>query len=252
MADPTSKGPASAGPQLARDFATTRWSLVQRAGQEDDDDARQAALSELCQAYWYPVYAFARRQGSARVEAEDGVQAFFAELLEGDLLARADADRGRFRAYLLTCFRHFLANGRAREEAWKRGGGRRHVSIDAARAEGRWVAEPVDATDPEREFTRAWGHAVLEGALETLRAEYEAGGKGDVFAALLPTLGGQQESPGYRELAERIGATEGAVKVAALRLRRRFGELLRRRVAQTLVDPSELEDELRGLFEALS
>ncbi len=221
-----------------------------KAGSEGSPDERQAALEELCQAYWYPVYAMARRRGAPREEAEDTVQAFFARLIEGDLLPRADQGRGRFRSYLLTSFQNFSNNRHDWAEAWKRGGGKRLVSIDAARAEGRWLSEPVDGSDPEREFARTWATTLLEGVVETLRDEYESSGKGDVFGGLRPLLSGE-ESESYRELAERIGATEGAVKVAAHRLRRRFGELLRRRIAQTLEDPEEVEAEIRGLFEAL-
>ena len=233
-------------------FATTRWSLVASAGLgAADDEAGREALSRLCETYWYPVYAYARRRGHSGEDAHDLVQGFFARLIEKRDLAKADAERGRFRSFLLTCFEHFRANEWKKETAQKRGGGRPAVSLDATQGEDRWLLEPVGGEDPEREFHRTWARALLEEVMQRLRTEYEHGGKGDVYEELRPVLAGDVETRGYREIAESIGATEGAVRVAAHRLRKRFGELLRLEIAHTVRDAAEVEDEIRGLFEAL-
>ena len=231
-------------------FVTTRWSLVVRAGQGDEAE-RRLALSALCETYWYPVYAFARRGGSEVEDARDLVQSFFTRLLERGELARADAERGRFRSYLLACFVHFRTNEWDRANAKKRGGGQVSFSLDHERAEGRFHDEPLDEDDPERLFSRTWARTLLEEVVLRLRNEYAEGGRGELFERLRPALTGEQEAASYRAIAEETGTTEGAVKVAVHRMRRRFGLLLRREIAHTLRDPAQVEDEIRGLFEAL-
>ncbi|QDU69311.1 RNA polymerase sigma factor [Engelhardtia mirabilis] len=232
-------------------FATTRWSIVARAGAGAAPE-RGAALAELCELYWYPVYAFARRRGADPTDAEDHVQAFFADLLERGDIARADRERGRFRSFLLAAFNNFESKAREREGALKRGGGQRAVSLDGAEAERRLAEIGSDAEDPERLFLRTWALTLLEVVVERLGREYEDSGRGDLFAALRPTLVGDGVDGGLAAVAEALGSTEGAVKVAAHRLRQRFAALLRREVGETLVDPDEVEDEVRGLFEALA
>lgn len=232
-------------------FATTRWSLVARAGSAGGaaSDERGQALGQLCEAYWYPVYAFARRGGASEHDARDLVQEFFTRLLERGGLDGADAARGRFRTYLLAAFRHFQSNERERLGARKRGGGRLAFSLDDELAERRLRDELVDADDPERAYQRSWAQTLLGQVLERLRAEYESTGKGALFERLRPGLQGE-EVVGHRAVAEELGSTEGAVRVAAHRLRRRFGDLLEREIVQTLSDPGDAADELRGLFEA--
>ena len=232
-------------------FATTRWSLVARAGAGTDGDERRDALSELCETYWYPVYAFARWRESNVEDARDLVQSFFTRLLERDDLAQADAMRGRFRSYLLRCFVHFRAGEWERSRALKRGGAHHSFSLDHERAEQRFRTEAIDADDPERTYMKAWARTLLEKVIGVLRREYEDGGKSELFDRLKPTLSGEQGSEGYRGIAASVGTTEGAVKVAAHRLRRRFAILLRREIAGTLRDPDDVEDEIRGLFDAL-
>jgi RNA polymerase sigma-70 factor (ECF subfamily) len=232
-------------------FATTRWSLVAAARDRAAPPARQA-LAELCRAYWYPVYAYVRRSGRGHAEAEDLTQEFFTRLLEKDALAAVDPARGRFRSFLLAACRHFLANQDARARARKRGGGRRPLPLDLAGAHDRYRREPAHADTPEKLFERRWALALLDEVLGGLRREYEAAGKGPLFALLKEHLTGDDPGLPHGEAARQLGTTEGAVKVAAHRLRRRYRELLRQEIAQTLADPAEVDDEIRSLFAALA
>jgi RNA polymerase sigma-70 factor (ECF subfamily) len=232
-------------------FHTTHWSVVARACDDGNLELQRVALSALCETYWYPVYAFARRKGYAVEDACDLVQSFFTRLLEREDLAQADAERGRFRSFLLGCFVHFLANEWDRANADKRGGGRVEFSLDHERAEGRFQDEPTGEEDPERAFLRNWALTLIERVVVKLRGEYEDGGKGELFEQLRTSLTGDPGGARYAEIAEEMDTTEGAVKVAAHRLRGRFGTLLRREIADTLRDPGDVEDEIRGLFEAL-
>ena len=235
---------------MSGEFHTTRWSVVARAG--GDGDSARAALTELCERYWYPVYAFVRRQGEDAELARDRTQAFFARLIEKNVVAEAKPARGRFRSFLLGCLRHDLADQRDRERALKRGGGAHVVSIDERDAEGRFAHEPAEATDPEREFERAFARTLLERVMAGLREEMEESGKGDAFAALRAHLARSASAAPLRGLAERLGTTEGALKVQLHRLRRRYAERLRAEIGDIVDRPGDVEDEIRGLFEALS
>lgn len=235
-------------------FETTRWTLVLTAGADGSASARRA-LSELCAAYWYPLYAFVRRQGHDPDSAQDLTQGFFARLLERRIVATADPARGRFRAYLLGALKHFLADERDRAAALKRGGGRVVSSIDSVdlrEAETRYAAEPAHRDTPEKAFDRRWAMTLLGEVLARLRAEMEADGKGPLFEALKDTLGASDDGRSYRDVGESLAMSEGAVKVAAHRLRRRYRELLRAQIAQTVASPGEVDDEIRHLFEALA
>ncbi|MCC6409756.1 MAG: sigma-70 family RNA polymerase sigma factor [Planctomycetes bacterium] len=237
-------------PRSESSFLTTRWSVVQRASGAASE-VRQAALEDLARTYWYPLYAFARRRGLAPDVAADRVQACFALLLERDDFARADPARGRFRAFLLTAFRHVLIDSRERERAQKRGGDRAALSIDALAAEGRLLAHPVDADTPEAAFERAWVAELLARSLARLGEEQARIGRMELFAKLRPHLSGEDDGPRFASIAGELGLTENAVKVAAHRLRKRYGELLRDEVAATLGDPNDaaaIEDEVRALF----
>jgi RNA polymerase sigma-70 factor (ECF subfamily) len=213
--------------------------------------ARTAALEELCGAYWYPLYSYLRRAGRNADDAADLVQQFFAMLLERRDLERADPARGRFRSWLLTALRNFSANERERQRTLKRGGGRAPRSFDAERADSRYASEPADRHSPEQHFERAWAQSVLERALERLAQEQERIGRSAHFDALLPALSEQHDAEPHAAVAQRLGVSENALKVALHRLRKRLGELVRDEVAATLSDPSELDDELGRLFEAL-
>lgn len=233
-------------------FATTRWSIVVAAAGDDSTEGR-AALESLCTAYWFPLYAFVRRQGEGVEDARDLVQGFFAELLEKDYLAQADRERGRFRTFLITAFRHYASKERAKERALKRGGGVAILSFDFSDGENRYLREPADERTPERLFERRWALTLLDEALGRLRAEHRSAGREDLFGALRGTIvpGGGETEP-YAALGERLGMSEGAVKVAAHRLRRRYREVLRAAIAETVADPSEVDDEIRHLLDALA
>jgi len=233
-------------------FRTTRWTLV-RAASGVPSGERREALETLCTSYWPPVYAFVRRQGATPVLAEDLTQAFFARLLEKDGLRLADPERGRFRSFLLGALRHFLANEKDREQAQKRGGGRAPLSLDASALHGLESAlglEPATGLTPERQFERAWAGAVLARAQARLAEEQEQAGKSAQWLALEPHLSNTDERGHGSDLAQRLGISENAVRVALHRLRRRFGELVRDEVRET-VGPGEVEDEVRQLLRAL-
>jgi RNA polymerase sigma-70 factor (ECF subfamily) len=208
-------------------------------------------LAELCETYWYPLYAYVRRRGHRAEDAQDLTQAFFARLLEKNAVGAADPSRGRFRAFLLAALKNFLAGEWNREHAEKRGGGRPLVSIDFREADARFVREPEDEITPEVAFERSWALAVLGRALARLQEEYAARGRSRVFERLEATLVAGRSEVSYRELASDLSMTEGAVKVAVHRLRRGFREALRREVSETVGSADELEDELRGLIAAL-
>ena len=238
------------GPPHVRQFPTTRWSLVAAAGQGRSPQSREA-LATLCQVYWYPLYAYARRRLPSPHDAQDLTQAFFAELLEKDYLQAADPRRGKFRAFLLTAFKHFLSRQRERSQAQKRGGGRSSVSLDFQGGERRYQREPIDHATPETAYERRWALAILEQALARLRRELAAAGKEKLFERLKGALAGEGLQESHARIADELGVSEQAVKVAVYRLRRRYQELLRDEIAQTVASPEEVEEELRDLFAAV-
>ena len=231
-------------------FATTHWSLVLAAGRRGSPASREA-LATLCQTYWYPLYAHVRRRGHRAEEAQDLIQEFFTGILEKGTLRVADRDRGRFRSFLQAALDYFLANARRRARARKRGGGRFTLSLDFHAGEGRYAAEPAHDITPDRLYARRWALTLIDQALSRMRDEFARAGKADLFERLTPYLSGDADAEPYRELAVRLSMTEGAVKVAVHRLRRRCGELLREEIARTVAGPDEVEEELRDLFDAL-
>ncbi len=239
-------------PGGARDFTTTRWSIVRAAagagGSAESPQAREA-LERLCQIYWYPLYAYARRRGNSAPDAQDITQEFFSELIAKNRLASVDRV-SRFRAYLLTAFKHFCSNERERARAQKRGGGARAFSLDAGEADVRYAVEPSCSATPEKLFERRWALALLEQALSRVESDYRAAGKQALFDALKPGLTGAQFA--HAEIAAQLKVTEGAVKVAAHRLRQRYRDVLRAEIADTVAHPDEIDDELRLLMDALS
>lgn len=231
-------------------FAATRWSVVLAANEWRAGTAARRAMGDLVQTYWFPLYAYLRRRGHAPAQAEDLVQGFFAQLLEKDALARVDRERGKFRSFLLASLQNFLANEWDKSHAAKRGGGAEIVALDALEAEARYAAEPVDSMTAERVFERRWALAVLEQVLARLREDYAGRKQAEIFAALEHVLtAGDGES--YGAIGARLGMTEAAVKVAAHRLRRRYRELLREEIAQTVSQDSLVEDEIRQLLACL-
>jgi len=231
-------------------FATTRWSLVAAAGAADSPAARQA-LATLCETYWYPLYAYLRRRGHTAEDAQDLTQAFFAALLEKGYLRAADPERGRFRSFLLTALKRFAAKERDRARAQKRGGGAALISLDLQAGERRYALEPTDDWAPERAYERRWALALLERVMARLRQQYARAGRERLFDCLKVFLAGESGAPSHQQAAAELGITEGAVKVAVHRLRRRYRAVLRSEVAQTVADPAEVDDELALLLTAL-
>ena len=232
-------------------FATTHWSLVLAAGERGSAEAEEA-LARLCSLYWYPVFAFVRRQGHPPEEAQDLTQGFFARLIEKGDLADADQSRGRFRSFLLAACQHFLSNERDRTRAQKRGGGHLPISIDAAAAEGRYERALAHAETPERLYERQWCLTLLAGVLDDLREDYVASGKERVFDRLKDFLTTEEDAGTHADAARDLGMNAAAVKVAVHRLRRRYREALRRRVADTVESAQDVDDEIRHLFRALA
>jgi RNA polymerase sigma-70 factor (ECF subfamily) len=230
-------------------FATTRWSVVLAARGASNSGTR-AAMAELCSAYWEPLYTYVRRQGRSPEDAADLTQAYFARFLEKDYLRAVSPDAGRFRSFLLVSLRHFLANEWDRASAKKRAGDLTALSLDFAAAEARLDLEPRDERTPESEYERRWALALIERAAQRLRAEADGARAVELHDRLRGFLtDGADEA--YRDVAAELAMTEGAVKTAVYRLRRRLGQLLREEVGQTVVDPSEVDDELRHLLGAL-
>jgi RNA polymerase sigma-70 factor (ECF subfamily) len=248
-----STGPVAPLPDAAPEsprFATTRWSLVLEAGRRSSPEVRQA-METLCRIYWYPLYAYLRRTGRQPAEAQDLTQEFFLRLVEKDYLRTADPERGRFRSFLLMMFKRFLANERERQGAQKRGGDCRTFSFDFAAGEERFCREPADDWTPERAYERRWALALLDRVLARLQEESAAKGRGELFQALKFVLTGEADAAEYSEIAQRLGVTEGAVKVAAHRLRKRYRDLLREEIAHTVQRPEDIDDELVHLLASL-
>jgi RNA polymerase sigma-70 factor (ECF subfamily) len=231
-------------------FHTTQWSLIAAAAGQAGV-ASQAALEELCQAYWYPVYAFVRRRGHSAEDARDLAQEFFRTLLEKGYLADADPDRGRFRAFLLTAVGRFLSKERDKALALKRGGGRQLLPFDFDDGENRYLREPSHEWTAERIFTRRWALTLLDRTLAALRKEHEDAGKLPLYESLKVFLTGESGTPPLRQVALDLGLTEGAVKVAVHRLREKYRQKLRDLIAQTVATPDDVDDELRQLLAAL-
>ncbi len=256
MSHTTGMGHSPATPQSHRNarFTATRWSIVAAAGGDREGTDAQAALAELARIYWYPLYAFLRRQGCDAHEAEDFTQAFFTRLIDKHDLADVDQSKGKFRSFLLASAKHFLLNQRARAKALKRGGGRQVVSLDSSTAEARYTVEPTDPLTPERLFERQWALALLEQVLGRLQADYEKRGKVRLFQALKPLVAAGAQSPAHAEIAKQLDMNENTVRTAAHRLRRRYRQVLREEIAQTLTDvhtEDQVEEELRYLLDCL-
>jgi len=234
-----------------RHFATTRWSLILAAGAESSSPGVQEALATLCETYWYPLYAFLRSRGYSAEDAQDLTQAFFARLLEKQTIRHADPARGRFCSFLLASLKNFAANERDRAIARKRGGDIPTLSLEIETAEGRFQMElPTDET-PERVFDRRWALTLLDRVMSRLNAETAQSGKPSQFDRLKAYLTGDQPQLSYAETASDLGTSEGAVKVAVHRLRRRFRDLVRDEIAHTVSSPEEIEDELRHLWSSV-
>ena len=241
----------SSGDSYNDRFDSTRWSLVQTAGDSDSPDAHQA-LASLCEAYWYPIYVFARRTLGSVENAEDATQAFFANLLEKPNLSNASPQRGRFRAYLLGAFKHFVQHERDKRNAQKRGGGHRHISIDIQNAETRFCLEPADNLTPERLYDKQWALTTINRVIKTLRTEYEENGKLKIFDALMSyILRDGPRTVSYTEIAKKLHMSAGTVRVNRHRLKEQFGRALNTEIAGTVNNPSEIAEEIAALKRSL-
>ncbi len=239
-------------PHAPHDFLPTRWTLVLAAKLTDTRAAR--ALEDLARAYWYPLYAYARRQGLSAQDAEDLIQNFFAALIERRALSAVDRAKGRFRSFLLASLKHFMANEFDKARAQKRGGGVHTFSLspqESEDAESRYRYEPADEITPEKLFERRWALAVLEGVLAQLEADYAKRNEAALFTALKPLITGGEPQHSHAALAQTLHSTEGAIKTAAHRLRRRYRDLLRAHIAQTVDTPEEIDAEITYLRNCL-
>lgn len=241
----------STGDRLAggrrRGFATTRWSLVLAAGGSGSEGSERA-LEELCAQYWHPLYAYARRRGYSIEDARDLTQGFFAKLLEKRDLRIADPARGRFRNFLLSSMKNFLAGEWRKDNTLKRGGAVEVLSLDFDSAEASYRLEPSHDLSPEALYKRRWALGLLERAVSDLQSEYEKAGKLELFTALKGFLGGEDAVLPYAELSRRLGQSEGALRTAASRLRSRWRKRLRELVIETVRDESEVKEELLSLI----
>jgi RNA polymerase sigma-70 factor (ECF subfamily) len=230
-------------------FPTTRWTLVVAAGDPHRKEAR-SALTSLCENYWYPLYAYLRRRGYPADQAQDLTQEFFTRLLEGRYLDRADPNKGRFRYFLLSSLKYFVADEKDRERALKRGGGQL-VSLEFSLGEERYQREPAHDETPEKIFERRWALMVIDRVVEKLRSEFIQHGRPEHFERLKVFLLGRSDAP-YVALARELNISEGALKVAIHRLRKRYRELFRQEIADTVADPADVESELRYLATVLT
>lgn len=232
-------------------FATTHWTVVLAAGRRHTPQS-DVALEQLCRTYWYPLYAFVRRQGYTREDAEDLTQAFFSRLLAKNYLENISSGKGRFRAFLLASLKHFLINEWVRARRMKRGGRQAPLSLDWRDAESRYTIDPADNLSPDKLYDRAWAVTLLERVIVRLREEAAAAENLGQFDKLKPFLTAGKGAIPYAEVATTLGIPEGTARVAVHRLRRRYRELLGDEIAQTLSDPAQVEEEMRALFTAFS
>ena len=237
----------SSVPAGAAQFPATLWSVVLLAGQ-DSSPKSQEALATLCRAYWFPLYAYLRRQGKSPADAQDLTQSFLLHLVEKHTLSRVHRERGKFRSFLLASLQYFLADARDKQQAQKRGGGATFVSLDQEEAEERYRAAPAETLNPAKVFERRWATTLLDRTLGRLEGEFAARERKERFEQLQVFLLGDPGTISYAEAGKRLGLREEAIKVAVLRLRQRFKELLRAEIASTVANEEEVEEELRYLF----
>ena len=245
------KTPKYSTPSGDDQFATTRWSVI-LAASDSASEQHEPALGTLCKTYWFPLYAYLRRRGYDSHRAEDYTQGFFAGILERKGLQRADPKYGKFRSFLLACLKNFLADQWDHDHAQKRGGDKKILSLDFDAAASRYEREPADRLSPEKLFERSWALTVLTRAMDRLKAESAASGKQRLFDRLKIYLTAEKDDVSYKDVAAKLEMTEGAVKVAVHRFRRRYRELVRDEIAQTVNNEAQVDEEIRDLFDALA
>lgn len=241
----------SATPTPAQVFPSTHWSIVLAAHADNPARARDA-LENLCAVYWYPLYAYLRRRGYQPADAEDLVQGFIAHLLDHQFFEVADPAKGRFRSYLLTSLNHFLSDAAEWDGRQKRGDGKPLLSLDAMTAEQRYAQEPTDPSNPEQLYERRWALTLLDTVLQRLETEATDSGRASLFRQIKGVLLGDRSGVRYAELASQLGLSEAALSMTVHRLRRRYRELVREEIAQTVSRPVEIDEEMRHLFQVLS
>lgn len=233
-------------------FATTRWTAVRAAGQGSGPQSEEA-LERICASYWFPLYAYIRRRGHPKEDAEDLTQGFLTRLLANNPFGGLDPERGRFRSFLLGALKHYLANERDRSRSLKRGGGMVHLSLDQGEAEAQFQAAAAETgQNPDRVFDREWALALLAAVIGRLEAECSMEGRARQFDELRVFLTVAKGARPYASPARALGMEEGAARVAVHRLRGRYRELLRQEIARTLADPAQADEEMRALFAALA
>lgn len=234
------------------EFPETRWTLVRRAAQQDEPGSFEA-LSELCERYWYPLYAFVRGQGAPPSDAADEVQGFFATLLERDILEAADQEKGKLRSFLIDLLKKYRSNEYRARQAQKRGGGSQHLSINQEWAEGRYEAEPVDDLTPEQILDRSWARLILDKVMDQLQSDFQRRNKTEEFEAISPFLSWNSGEGSYADTASKLGISESNVKVKVHRMRAKYRQILEGEVIQTLdsSNQADVEDELNHLLAAL-
>jgi RNA polymerase sigma-70 factor (ECF subfamily) len=232
-------------------FTTTHWSLVLNARDPSSPQAAEA-LEKLCRTYWYPLYAYVRRQGEDEESAKDLTQGFFARLLQKNYLAQVQREKGKFRTFLLTALKHFATDEWDKARAQKRGGGQPPISLDDTTCEHRYRLEPVDEMDAVKLYERRWALSLLEQARQRLKEEYDRAGKSDLYDHLKIYETGDRNGPPYAEVAVKVGLGESGVKSAVRSMRRRFQELVREEVANTVESPAEVDAEIRHLIIVVS
>jgi RNA polymerase sigma-70 factor (ECF subfamily) len=232
-------------------FATTHWTVVLAAGRCSTPQSDRA-LEELCRSYWFPLYAYVRRRGHTREDAEDLTQAFFARFLEKNYLGAIESEKGKFRAFLLASMKHFLANEWDKSQTQKRGGSMTHLSLDWQTADTQFQIASTAEPSPDKAFDREWAVALLEKVVQRLQAECEADGRGKQFAELRVFLTVGKGALPYASAAKSLGVDEAAARAVVHRLRKRYRQLLRDEISQTLADPTQVDEEMRALFEAFA
>jgi RNA polymerase sigma-70 factor (ECF subfamily) len=248
MTSKHSSGSSSAPGEI---FATTRWTVVLAAGQRHTPQSDRA-LEELCRAYWFPLYAYVRRRGHSKQDAEDSVQAFFARFLEKNYLTNLSAERGRFRSFLLASLKHFLINEWKKSQRLKRGGGEKLLSLDWESADNKFQVAATNEPSPDKAFDREWALALLAKVIGRLQTEFENNGKGRLFEQLKIFLTAGKGALPHADAAKNLGMDETAVRVAVHRLRKHYRFLLREEISQTLTDAADVDEEMRALFGAFA
>jgi RNA polymerase sigma factor (sigma-70 family) len=232
-------------------FATTHWSVVLEAACQENSPKASDAIAQLCQTYWYPLYAYVRRKGYQPPDAQDLTQEFFARLLARNYLSGVNRQKGKFRSFLLGAFEHFLAKEWRRAQAQKRGGGQSLFSLDAVDAENRYLIEPAHELTPEKIFDWRWATTLLDQAMTRMREACQTEGKAALFEKTECLLSGDRSAQSYAQIAAALNMSEAALKMAVSRLKRRYGELVRAEIAQTVATPEEAAEELRYLLTVL-